>query len=56
MTWQDWLLALLFLAALGRVGSDDFDYRCKQAHQVNPGEECRMIAAGEAKNDSTSTR
>lgn len=45
MKWQDWLLAVIFIAAFGRVGSDDFDYRCKQAHLVSPGEKCRMIAA-----------
>lgn len=56
MSWQDWLLAVIFIAAFGRVGSDDFDYRCKRAHEANPQETCRMIAAIEVQNDRTSTR
>lgn len=51
-TWQDWLLAIAFIAAFGWAGSNDFDYRCKQAHDANPSETCVMVAHESEYEDS----
>lgn len=54
MSWQDWLLAIAFVAGFGWAGTGDYDYRCKQAHDENPKEQCRMIAANGGHHDIAS--
>ena len=44
MKISDWIMLGLFLAGFGWAGSNDFDYRCKQAHDMNKNETCKMIA------------
>ena len=39
--WRDWLAAILFFAAFGAVGSNDYDYRCDQAKKMNVHETCK---------------
>ena len=41
-----WCLGIIFFTAFGTLGSADFDYKCKRAHEMNPKETCKMIARG----------
>ncbi len=45
MKWQDWLILAVLFCGYGWAGSNDYDYRCKQAHDMNKQETCRMVAA-----------
>jgi len=47
LTIGDLVILVLFLAGVGWAGSNDFDYRCKQAHDMNKNETCKMIARTE---------
>lgn len=44
MNWQDWLILAVLLYGFGWAGSNDYDYRCKQARDANKQETCRIIA------------
>ena len=41
-----WCLGIVFFTVFGALGSDDFDYKCKRAKQMNEKESCKMIARG----------
>lgn len=41
-----WCLGVVFFTVFGALGSDDFDYKCKRAKQMNEKESCKMIARG----------
>lgn len=43
-----WCLGVVFFTVFGALGSTDFDYKCKRAHEMNPKESCKMIAAKKA--------
>lgn len=41
-----WCLGVVFFTVFGALGSDDFDYKCKRAKQMNEKESCKMLARG----------
>ena len=45
MKFTDWLFVFLMFYVFGALGSDDYDYKCKRAHEMSKTETCKMIAA-----------
>lgn len=40
----NWLIVAALFYGYGWAGSNDYDYRCKQAHDMNKNETCTMVA------------
>jgi len=45
MKWHDWVILGALVWVIGAIGSDDFNYKCKEARDANPAETCKMIAS-----------
>jgi hypothetical protein len=42
---QALIIFVLFMAAFGWAGTDDYNYRCDQARKANKNETCKMVAS-----------